>query len=365
MKNFFKGLSFSQILAGALAAVTSFLLAAKIGIAGSVIGVAIGSIVSAMASQIYQNVIKESSKKIQHVNGLGPANNDNSDLDDSNDEKTQLIATANGSHEHRTEPNHSHSLDNNALEHTSLLPALGESVRNSSETTLQPRSVASGKRQYPRTGSPELQDGSPSVSYGTSVLPHVNADETHRGVESGNGVPGALPSHLDALPRYAPARQSKQSHNTMSEKKKHAIIAICIAVVSALLAVAATAGVISLITKGEGTDHVVRNWVDNSRIKEEPSPTQTQQPEPTTNPSVKPSENPSESVSPTPSASPTNPSASPSPSNSDNPGGSDSPSASPTPGNNGTSAPTDAPTHSDSNAGSNTTGSGTAGASGQ
>ena len=65
MKKFFQGLSITQILAGALAAVTSFLLAAKIGIAGSVIGVAVGSIVSAVASQIYQNVFKESSKKIQ------------------------------------------------------------------------------------------------------------------------------------------------------------------------------------------------------------------------------------------------------------------------------------------------------------
>ncbi|WEV42795.1 hypothetical protein OZX57_04775 [Bifidobacterium sp. ESL0682] len=62
MKNFFKGISVSQIIAGALAAVTSFLLSAKIGIAGSVIGVAVGSIVSAVASQIYQNVLNESGK---------------------------------------------------------------------------------------------------------------------------------------------------------------------------------------------------------------------------------------------------------------------------------------------------------------
>lgn len=51
MKNFFKGISLSSIAAGALAAVTSFLLSAKIGIAGSVIGVAIGSIVSAVSSR--------------------------------------------------------------------------------------------------------------------------------------------------------------------------------------------------------------------------------------------------------------------------------------------------------------------------
>ena len=48
VRNFFKGLSVTQLSAGALAAVTSFLLSAKIGIAGSVIGVAVGSIVSAV-----------------------------------------------------------------------------------------------------------------------------------------------------------------------------------------------------------------------------------------------------------------------------------------------------------------------------
>ncbi len=49
----------------ALAAVTSFLLSSKIGIAGSVIGVAVASIVSSSASQLYQNVIDASSKKLQ------------------------------------------------------------------------------------------------------------------------------------------------------------------------------------------------------------------------------------------------------------------------------------------------------------
>lgn len=67
MRNFFKGLSVTQLSAGALAAVTSFLLSAKIGIAGSVIGVAVGSIVSAVASQIYQNVLKASSEKLQNA----------------------------------------------------------------------------------------------------------------------------------------------------------------------------------------------------------------------------------------------------------------------------------------------------------
>ena len=43
-----EGLSVPQVAAGALAAVTSMLLSSKIGIAGSVIGVAVGSVVSTL-----------------------------------------------------------------------------------------------------------------------------------------------------------------------------------------------------------------------------------------------------------------------------------------------------------------------------
>ena len=50
----FDDLSFAQVIAGALAAVTSMLLLAspQIGIYGSVIGVGVGSVVSAVASQL-------------------------------------------------------------------------------------------------------------------------------------------------------------------------------------------------------------------------------------------------------------------------------------------------------------------------
>lgn len=47
-------------MAGTLAAVTSFLLASKIGIGGSVIGAAASYVVSAVATKIYQNVLTAS-----------------------------------------------------------------------------------------------------------------------------------------------------------------------------------------------------------------------------------------------------------------------------------------------------------------
>ena len=53
-----EGLSVPQVAAGALAAVTSMLLSSKIGIAGSVIGVAVGSVVSTVASQVYKQFLQ-------------------------------------------------------------------------------------------------------------------------------------------------------------------------------------------------------------------------------------------------------------------------------------------------------------------
>lgn len=69
MKNFFGNIKWSQILAGALAAVTSFLFMNKIGIAGSVIGAAVASIVTALATQIYQDVLKASQQTMQKIAG--------------------------------------------------------------------------------------------------------------------------------------------------------------------------------------------------------------------------------------------------------------------------------------------------------
>ena len=63
----FDDLSATQVIAGALAAVTSMLLASQIGIAGSVIGVAVGSVVSAVASQLYKKFLAASAEKIKDL----------------------------------------------------------------------------------------------------------------------------------------------------------------------------------------------------------------------------------------------------------------------------------------------------------
>ena len=72
----FDDLSATQVIAGALAAVTSMLLASQIGIAGSVIGVAVGSIVSTVASQLYKKFLAASADRLRDlspVEAMAPA----------------------------------------------------------------------------------------------------------------------------------------------------------------------------------------------------------------------------------------------------------------------------------------------------
>ena len=63
----FDDLSIAQVIAGALAAVTSMLLASQIGIYGSVIGVGVGSVVSAVASQLYKKFFTASAEKLRDL----------------------------------------------------------------------------------------------------------------------------------------------------------------------------------------------------------------------------------------------------------------------------------------------------------
>lgn len=67
LRSLFDDLSFAQVVAGALAAVTSMLLASQIGIYGSAIGVGVGSVVSAVASQLYKKFLQRSADKLHEL----------------------------------------------------------------------------------------------------------------------------------------------------------------------------------------------------------------------------------------------------------------------------------------------------------
>lgn len=199
MRNFFKGLSVTQLSAGALAAVTSFLLSAKIGIAGSVIGVAVGSIVSAVASQIYQNVLKASSEKLQNAVPFHATDDadgtDGETAASTDDATTRLDAVAESTAE--------------SMASTQTIPATGRVVRGSASVSRRD-GVSSGAAEVDRNRS------------------------------------GA----------------NRQRGTAASAKAKR--VAILVAIGSALVAVAVTAGIILAVTQGQGTDSVVRDWVDRS-----------------------------------------------------------------------------------------------------
>lgn len=205
VRNFFKGLSVTQLSAGALAAVTSFLLSAKIGIAGSVIGVAVGSIVSAVASQIYQNVLKASSEKLQNAVPFHATDGaDGADGADGLEGETAVSAD----------------------DATTRLDAIAESA---AEPVAATQTMPVAGRVVRGSASASRRDG---VSSGVT--------------EVGRNRSGV----------------NRQRGSATSAKAKR--VAILVAIGSALVAVAVTAGIILAVTQGQGTDSVVRDWVDRS-----------------------------------------------------------------------------------------------------
>ena len=64
-KGLFDDISIPQIIAGAAAAATSVALASKIGIAGSVIGAAVSSVITVVSSQVYRHFISASANALK------------------------------------------------------------------------------------------------------------------------------------------------------------------------------------------------------------------------------------------------------------------------------------------------------------
>lgn len=64
-KGLFDDISIPQIIAGAAAAATSVAIASKIGVAGSVIGAAVSSVITVVSSQVYRHFISASAEAIK------------------------------------------------------------------------------------------------------------------------------------------------------------------------------------------------------------------------------------------------------------------------------------------------------------
>lgn len=230
MKNFFKGISFTQVLAGSLAAVTSFLLASKIGIAGSVIGVAIGSIVSAVASQLYQNVIHASSRKLAEAN---PKNLNNSDS----------AGYANDSKQYK---------DN--VQTLNMHPVYNVEVRNAGYKVAGDDARMAYSRQNSevnsgRTISSEAKD--PELENTRLLELSALREQREEDMELSEG------EFSQPVPLSKAIRDSKYANASNLNRPKNSYAAtIAIAVISALVAVVATAGIVLLFTQGKGTDNI-------------------------------------------------------------------------------------------------------------
>ena len=235
MENFFKGISFSSICAGALAAVTSFLLSAKIGIAGSVIGVAAGSVVSAVATQVYKNVLKASGEKLQQAVPL-PSSSDEASDEPAADE-TQVLGSSTKGDETRI---------------------IGSSpVASDATMVLSADTVAIAPSGSPRVISSGQEDEDATRTLGDIA----GAGETPVVQDGQRGVGSASIANGKSAARSARGVQvqhaGRRSSNWLHSKYAPAIIAF----VSALVGVGVSAGLILAFTGGQGTDTVVRNVV--------------------------------------------------------------------------------------------------------
>lgn len=199
-KSLFEGLSGAQLTAGALAAVTSMLLSAQIGIAGSVIGVAVGSVVSTVASQVYKRFLEQSATKLRGMR------------DSDEESSTGGVGVAEGSEGFEAAP-------------------LG------AEEDVRADGLKAGQTEQAEFAGRSMRA----------------ADQ----LASGHVVAGGVPGRATATPHLGDKSLAGDiTAQHVREKREHdkrmqrGVIAVSI--VSALVAVAVSAGFVMLTTQGQG-----------------------------------------------------------------------------------------------------------------
>lgn len=227
IKGLFEGLSVSQVTAGALAAVTSMLLSAQIGIAGSVIGVAVGSVVSTVSSQLYKKFLAGSAEKLR-----GFASSDNEEENAATNAVAAQSATQSFAHAQTTVMPITRAPFEGA--ETTTLPSVGTATRafneaavpsaNSAETSVLSAGQIVGADAYDMRGSQAAQ--------GTqSNTPRINSATGH----TGNA------SHATGVVEI-----EAQKQKTMQRR------VLAVSVASSLAAILLFAGLVLMFTGGEG-----------------------------------------------------------------------------------------------------------------
>ncbi len=227
IKGLFEGLSVSQVTAGALAAVTSMLLSAQIGIAGSVIGVAVGSVVSTVSSQLYKKFLAGSAEKLR-----GFASSDNEEENAAANAVAAQSATQSFAHAQ-----------------TTVMP-ITRAPFESAETTTLP-SVGTATRAFNEAAVPSANSAETSVLSAGQI---VGADaHDMRGSQAAQGAQSNTPRINSAAGHTGNASHATGVVEIEAQKQKimqRRVLAVSVA--SSLAAILLFAGLVLMFTGGEG-----------------------------------------------------------------------------------------------------------------
>lgn len=227
IKGLFEGLSVSQVTAGALAAVTSMLLSAQIGIAGSVIGVAVGSVVSTVSSQLYKKFLAGSAEKLR-----GFASSDNEEENAAANTVAAQNATQSFAHAQ-----------------TTVMPITRAPFEGAETTTLS--SVGTATHAFNEAAVPSANSAETSVLSAGQI---VGADaHDMRGSQAAQGAQSNTPRINSAT-----GHTGNESHATgvveieAQKQKTMQRRVLAVSVASSLAAILLFAGLVLMFTGGEG-----------------------------------------------------------------------------------------------------------------
>lgn len=227
IKGLFEGLSVSQVTAGALAAVTSMLLSAQIGIAGSVIGVAVGSVVSTVSSQLYKKFLAGSAEKLR-----GFASSDNEEENAATNAVAAQSATQSFAHAQ-----------------TTVMPITRAPFEGAETTTLP--SVGTATRAFNEAAVPSANSAETSVLSAGQI---VGADaHDMRGSQAAQGTQSNTPRINSATGHTGNASHATGVVEIEAQKQKimqRRVLAVSVA--SSLAAILLFAGLVLMFTGGEG-----------------------------------------------------------------------------------------------------------------
>lgn len=227
VKGLFEGLSVSQVTAGALAAVTSMLLSAQIGIAGSVIGVAVGSVVSTVSSQLYKKFLAGSAEKLR-----GFASSDNAEGNAATNAAATQSATQSFAHAQ-----------------TTVMP-ITRAPFESAETTMLP-SVGTATRAFNEAAVPSTKSAETSVLSAGQIVGadahDMRSNQAAQGTQSNTPRINSAAGHMgNASHATGVVEIEAQKQKTMQRR------VLAVSVASSLAAILLFAGLVLMFTGGEG-----------------------------------------------------------------------------------------------------------------